>query len=355
MKKIVFITNGLSGGGAERVMSTLANWLVNNGHEVTFLSLKYMTEAYRIDKRISLIYKSRVNKSKDFVGDISFIRKYMKKNKEAVYISFFTRQNMYAIIASLFMKINIIVSERSDPKLAVGSRIEDKFRSILYKMDNCKKIVFQSHGAMRFFDANIQKKGCILLNPLITNLPIYQDTNSMNMVIACGRLTKQKNYPLLINAFGGFVKEHPEYTLCIYGEGELENKLNELIKSYGLENRVFLKGFSNNIHDELLKGSMFVMSSDYEGLSNALLEAMAIGIPCVSTDSTPGGAREVLENGENGLLVPINDCDALTKAMCYMADSRSEALKMGKNAMKLRDELNEDNICWKWLQIIEGL
>lgn len=353
MKKIFFITNGLSGGGAERVMSLVANYLDNNGYEVSFIMLKNYTEAYKLNDTIKKYYKSNENR-KDFVGDIMYIRSFMKKENDSIFVSFFTRQSLYTIIAAIGTNNKVIVSERNDPRITVSGKAEEKLRKILYDSRKCERVIFQTQGAKEFFNKKIQNKGSIILNPLKEDLPICNEMQKKKKIVAIGRLNSQKNYPLMIKAFKKFSEKYDDYSLHIYGKGELENDLKQLTSQLKIENKVVFEGFKKNIHKEIQDAAMFIISSDYEGLSNALLEAMGMGLPCISTDSPPGGARMVINNNENGILVPVGDEIELYKAMLKISGDKKFANKIAKNALSIRERLNTNKICEEWIEIFES-
>ena len=170
--------------------------------------------------------------------------------------------------------------------------------------------------------------------------------------MAVGRLNKQKNFCMLIDAFAAFYKQHPEYTLSIYGNGDLELSLQEYIDKKDLSSVVVLEGFCSDVHRNILKAGMFVMSSDFEGMPNALLEAMAIGLPCISTDCPCGGPRMLITPYENGLLVPTNDCEKMLEAMLYMAEHSEQAQKMAEHASEVGKKAAVDEIAKEWLNII---
>lgn len=276
--------------------------------------LRNVPEEYVLDEKVIRHYKPVSNK-KDIIGDIKYIRSFMKKDPGAVFISFFTYQSFYTILAAFGTKAEVIVSERNDPSKTVKGKVDNFIRNILYKCKLCKKIVFQTTGAKEYFDQAIQGKGEIILNPLKKEVENIQWNPEYKEIVAVGRLTEQKNYPMLIESFAQFANLYPDYKLRIFGQGELEGQLLKLASRMNVENKVVFEGFCSNVHQQIKSAGMFVMSSDYEGLSNALLEAMAIGLPCISTDSPPGGARMVIESGVNGILVPVGDIASMTKAM----------------------------------------
>lgn len=349
-RKVFFITNGLPGGGAERVMSVVANYLDNKGYDVAFIMLRRVDEAYELNKNIKRYYRDK-RKNKDFVGEIKYLHNFEKKNPDAIFVSFFTYQSLYTILASIGTKAKVIVSERNDPQKTVSGRIMKLVRDFLYGCAKCKYIVFQTEGAKGYFNNKIQKKGVVILNPIKEKLP-ERKNGAQHKVVSIGRLNLQKNYELLIDAFSLFSQKHTDYKLEIYGQGELELTLKDKVCNLGIEDKVIFEGFRNDVHEQIVDAAMFVMSSDYEGLSNALLEAMAMGLPCISTDSPPGGARMVIENGQNGLLVPVGNKEKLMEAMDLIACNAEMAEKMGKEASKLRLLLSEDRICKQWENLI---
>ena len=158
-----------------------------------------------------------------------------------------------------------------------------------------------------------------------------------------------------MNAFHDFSQIHSDYYLNIYGEGHLLSMLVDLCEKLKIKDKVTFKGFSKNIHSFVNDAAMFVLPSNYEGLSNSMLEAMALGIPTICTDCPIGGARMVIENGSNGVLVPVNDKDALVKSMCEIAEKKEFAKTLSKNALKIRDKLNVAIIAKQWEDLIGKL
>ena len=199
----------------------------------------------------------------------------------------------------------------------------------------------------------MQKRSAVILSPLdVTGFPTHDFTVERKEIVTVGRLEPQKNQKLLINAFSELAKKIPDYTLVIYGEGSLRKELEKFIESKGLKDRIFLPGAKNNIQEYIKDASLFVLSSDYEGIPNALIEAMAIGLPCVSTDCSPGGARELITNGENGVIVECRNSNELATAMARLLTDRESAKKMGTNAKKIYTRVDKNLVCNRWLDLI---
>ena len=162
-----------------------------------------------------------------------------------------------------------------------------------------------------------------------------------------------KNLLLLIDSCFELFEQYPDYTLSIYGEGAEKPNLKEYVRQKGLEQKVVFHDFDIALHDKIKDCAMFVSTSDREGISNSMLEAMAIGLPTICTDCPAGGARMMITPYENGLLVPCCDKDALVKAMKEVIDNPELADKMSRNSVKIRERLNIDRIVRMWMDAIE--
>src|SRR5699024_245151 len=209
--------------------------------------------------------------------------------------------------------------------------------------------VFQTEGAKSYFSKTIQNKGIVINNPVFIK---YNDFNlpdkRRKVIVNVGRLHTQKNQTLLINAFKNISNYFPEYKLEIYGEGPLEYKLENQIKALDLTDKVTLKGTTNDLFAEIVDASLFVLSSDYEGMPNALMEAMALGLPCISTNCRPGGASELINDGKNGKITPIGSTEHLSHAMIDVLKHPLDAEKMGKKAKEICNTHSKENTFVFW-------
>ena len=181
--------------------------------------------------------------------------------------------------------------------------------------------------------------------------PPIEGEREKTIVTAC-RLHPQKNLPMMINAFSMLADEFPEYKLVIYGQGVLEDELRGQIKSLNLEDRILLPGFASNILEKVAPCSMYVSSSDFEGISNSMLEALGMGLPAVVTDCPVGGARMVINSGENGILVPVGDTKAMYEAMRSILKDPALAAKLSQEAIKVRDKFPLCKIAKRWLDVL---
>ena len=221
----------------------------------------------------------------------------------------------------------------------------------LYNLSN--GFVFQTKEAQGFFNKKIQKRSIIIPNPINPDFYIkFNNKEREKKIVSVGRLTKQKNFPMLFNAFKNIENKFPDYLLEIYGDGELKEDLIKLIKELKLEKKVFLIGNVSNIKEKIENASLFIITSDYEGLSNALMESLALGLPSISTDSDGGGARELIKNNYNGILIDKNDIVTLSKKIEFILSNKDFSKKLSKNAIESMKKYDPKIINKNWEEYI---
>lgn len=356
MKNIVIVTKNMLSGGSERVISILANDFAQKGIKVSLILIDPREISYELNPNINLIEIERQSKNPIFNKLLKYkkVRKLIKAEKPDVVLSMPEEIGLFVNLAMLGSKIPVVVSERNNPKVMPYKKSTRILRRISYLF--VSGFVFQTQEAASFFSKRIQKKGIILKNPLNTeNIPERFAGERRKIVVGTGRLFDQKNFPLLISAFSEFYKTHNDYKLVIFGEGhkraEIEAFANEMLESGSWE----MPGRTSNWQDKAKDAKMFVLSSDFEGMPNALIEAMATGIPSISTDCPSGGSRELIENNVNGILIPVGDKDAMVDAMCKLADDEEFADMLSQNGVKLQENLNSEVICKKWYDYFERI
>lgn len=349
--KIAFTMSWLRGGGAERVVCELANTFSEIGHEISILVTKSADCAYFLNAQIRLIDLSEYDHG--ILSRIRAVRRCLQDHAFDVVISFLTGTNIETIMAAYGTKIPVIVSERNNPHVDPRSKISRFLRAVTYP--HADGYVFQTPDARDFFHKKIQKKSVVIQNPINPELPDVWLGERERRVVNVGRLFPQKNQKLFIDAFAEFRKEHPEFIAEIYGDGPLEQELREYIRSRHLEDAVFLRGFSKTVLYDIRNASMFVLSSDYEGMSNALIEAVGMGIPCISTDHPIGGARITITDEVNGYLVPVGDIKAMADKMAQIADHNEISQYLSANGLSLREQLSVRCIAEEWLTYIRHI
>lgn len=344
--KILFLCNCLHNGGAQRVLVSLANYMAEQGYDVSILA-SFNNGAYPLHNDIKVKYVG-YGKYLDF---IRVARKEIKNETPNVVIAFEYFFNILASIACLGLNTRLIISERNDPARVGSGVLKNLIRNFLYRFADV--LVCQTPDAKDFFPPYIQKKTVVIPNPLKPNLPFRIIKKREKEVVTFCRLNRQKNLPMLIEAFYRFAKTHLDYRLSIYGDGEEKNNIENLIEQYNLSSKVSIIGACDNVHDHVIDSAMFVLPSNYEGLSNSMLEAIAIGIPTICTDCPCGGARMIIENGKNGVLIPVGDVNALLEAMCRIADDESFGEKLSNEGVKLKELLSIQTISNKWISLFK--
>lgn len=399
MKQIIIVIHTLAVGGAERRISTLADYIARQGHKVTILLIDNPVVDFPINPDIEVVCinrtpplngynrkkcslfkpgktfktsfsdninlrKARIkgDESAEFAETELFIKykyalplyEYLKQFPDAIIISFMTVPNISLMMAAQNLKNRVIFGDCTDvaneyPQDSPYNDLRKKYYS------RADAALFQTDAQSSCYSFLPDLNKTVIPNFIKSDaLPERCEVKRRKEIVNFCHLTKAKNLPLLIDAFALLNKNYPEYTLSIYGEGSLKESLLEQIASLNLEERVFIRDFDLNIHSKIVDCAMFVSSSDREGISNSMLEAMAVGLPCVCTDCLGGGARMMIEDGENGLLVPMKDANALCLAMKKIIENPALAEKLSQNAVKIRERLEPEKICGQMLSAILG-
>lgn len=350
---ISFVVGSLRGGGAERVIIQLAKQFAEEGFKTNILTITDDICDYDVPINVALHFIKPSIKIRGFrvFSRMHALRKVSQALGSDVVISF-AGANVVTAFAFWLSKTKVILSERNDPHTLPQNRFSRSLRDFSYRLADA--LVFQTKDALAYFSNIKRVKKLIIKNPLGLNIP--QDGQRVNnCFVNVGRLCEQKNQKLLINAFEIVVKKYPTTYLKIYGKGPLKQELENYIVSKELSSHISLCGHSKNLLDEIKNDKFFVLSSDYEGMSNALLEAMALNMTVISTDHPIGGAREVIKNGENGILVPVKDVKALSDAMINCLSDDKMADMLASNAGYVRDELSLKRIANQWLDLLEDI
>jgi glycosyltransferase involved in cell wall biosynthesis len=358
--KILFHLNDMGRGGAQRVVGILGNAFAREGHQVIIATQWFAENEYKIDKSIQRISVG-LNNEDEKKGRISKavirylrLRKCIMYNKPDIVISFCSKANFRCAFAMMGIKTPLLVSVRNDPSIDYAPyRIPTWYME--RKAEGC---VFQTPDAMKFFGKKLQHKSRIILNPISEQYispNISATVDRQKEIVTVGRITSQKNHMLLFEAFNEIQLKYPEYVLKIYGDIQ-DNDVYEKLKQYMYDNRLETKivfmGSKLNPGDYIKDAAMFVLSSDYEGMPNALIEAMVLGIPVISTDCPCGGPRMLIDDGKNGVLVPVGNEKGLAEAMEYIITHKKESNSMGTKAKKIVELVKPDKICSQWMEYI---
>lgn len=359
--KIICYINRLCDGGAERVMSVLANGLARREHQVTVVTEYCSPNDYALDANVRRVILEGAFSGPSTRGRIARtikrivkLRSLCKKEQANIVISFMEDANSRAIFATKFLKTKNLISIRIDPEVLLKNRTKRIQLTLIDPMAN--GCVFQTQKAKLALPIRLQRKSKVIFNPVSD--VFFETTHAAmqeNRIVACGRLEKQKRFDLLIDAFDKVCDEFPDYRLEIYGVGALQQQLQTQIDSLGRQDRIRLMGRSEDIPDMIKTASLFVLSSDFEGLPNALMEAMVLGLPVVSTDCGGGGARALVEDGVDGILVPVNDVDALADAIRNTLADPDAAKLRGKKASEKAKGFSAENVVAQWEAYIKQI
>lgn len=358
--KILFIIPSMSSGGAERIVSILSERFTIH-HSVEIYTLEQGASFYNLSSSIILrSAEMRVNRNSHltmvFTTLFQLLFAYRKFRKECKYykpdvvISFLPQAAAIAHFARVgTLNYAHISSERNDPTQR-KSIMKGILKHIYSKVD-C--LVCQSKSVADFYGSCVKERIKIIPNPInISNIPVAVEERKPARIVAVGRLDGQKNFMLLINAFKTALDRlDTETTLTIYGEGKYWKELDDKVSELKLQNKVFLPGACKNIFDQIKDAALFVMSSDYEGFPNALLEAMAVGLPVISTDFPTGVARELID-ADNGIIVPVGDTQAMAKAIVSIMTDKDLRISIRKNNRIKARAYDIKDIVELWEQVV---
>lgn len=349
-KKIGFFCLQLSRGGSERVTSILANYFNERGYFVTVVTLEKSPIDYYIASNVELVclserkgkhksnYIYKIRKLKTIIDDLDI---FIVMNNRPIFLSALCPNS----------KVKKIYAERNDPRKVPENVVKRIIRNIAFK--SADGYVFQTADQAKYYGQQIRKKGKVILNPISSDLPCRDYSKDNKRIISVCRYDKQKNIKMSIDAFKIFVKQHHDYILEIYGRGPEKELLQQYINSLGMQDRIFLNDYRSDIYDVMAEATIFVLSSNYEGISNSMIEAMGIGLPVICTDCPVGGARMLIKHGINGFLVDIGDATQMAYYLRYITENKGVYETIGCNAKKIRDELSISKICAQWHEYIE--
>lgn len=360
VRKVLFYIDMMGHGGAQRVMWVLMHRLLTYGIQVILVNdfeLAKGEAQYSVSGKIKRLYLRKSLHGNPILKNIERVynlRNIVKAENPDVVLSFLGRPNERMLISTIGMSCKKIVSVRNDPVREYGDHFFSKWlaRFLFLLADGC---VFQTHDARKYFLSKIRQKSAIIKNPVSAIFFNVTQNKVVSNIISVGRLEKQKNNTLLIRAFSKISAKYPTVNLVFYGSGSLKKNLQLLVSKLGLDTKVYFAGDTNDVPSKLKNCKIFVLSSDYEGMPNALMEAMAAGVPCISTDCPCGGPKEIIENGKDGILVSVGNEGALVHALDYLLSNTKVRLSIGKNAKEKAKDFTEEQVVSQWYQYFENV
>ena len=345
--KLTFVSSTLHAGGAERVISLLANSFCQKGYEVEIVCINKHLVFYPIDEKVKVWFAEDEVKSLSILKKVLWLRNHIKNDRPNVVIAFMLEVYCVTLASLIGVSVPVISSERIDPHFF--GRAKGLLRWLLLRRTT--HLVVQTVRIKDFYSAKLQSRTTIIPNPVTDKVFSLTPTLKQKRIIAVGRLAYQKNYPMMFRAFAKVHHDFPDWQLVVYGNGPQKDEIRGVIERLGMEGHIILAGKSDHVVEEMNKSSLFVMSSDYEGMSNALLEAVCVGLPVISTDVS--GARDLITEGVNGYIVPVGNERALTLALSSMLSSPEKMDEMGRQSKALAPRFREEQIVGQWEELIK--
>ena len=362
--RITLVISSLSGGGAERVISIMANYWAKAAHQITILTFDdNISPHYHIPESIQWQALNISGQSNSWVEGllnnlkrIYILRKFILQSKPDGVISFIYSTNILVLLATRFLSCKIIISERNHPKYSKENRKTWFWlRKTLYPLAD--HIIVQT-GSIKEYFRSYNRSVQVIPNPVkVDPESLYNKPEVLlptcNKLVAMGSMTTQKGFDLLIEVFATLYRHHSDWNLIILGEGALKSELKSRAREYHIENAVFFAGRVKNPFSIMSRCDLFVLSSRYEGFPNALLEAMASGLPPVSFDC-PSGPAEIIQHGVNGYLVPPEDIKSMEKILSKLMKEEGLRIALGKEATKVRGEYAPEKIMKQWEMLLNN-
>ena len=357
--RIMFVIPSMNNGGSERVVANLSNCFCRN-NDVRIVTITSDKSYYDLDERIDFRGQAlKINRKNIFTTfgcyakNFFQAKKYIKTNIEEFrpdcIISFLAEADFLVYLAAKGEKnIVKVFSERADP--TKRNKVRQLMARKAYTIGDL--FVCQSRKISEYYDYIAKSKKVVIPNPLdVQILPAVAPEKNHN-IVSVGRLSKQKNFALLIKSFAAVLDKLPEdCNLVIYGDGPLKAELSNLIEASGMKRRIKLAGASKNVLNEINGSALFVLSSNFEGFPNVVLEAMAMGLPVISTDFYTGVAKELIKK-ENGIVVPVCDEQKLSNAIVEIMQNKDLRVEMRKKNVLVRDRYSVEKISDLWLKNI---
>lgn len=394
---ICLYIGSLQRGGAERVMTNLAEHLYESGWRVTLVTTYCRLPEYVLPhglwdpqtgqpygKRrqevpwgshrhveeepagIHRIYsdppreKLEKGRVRGFLARFAGLREIWKEEKPDLILSFIGYNNIFAILTSIGLRIPAVVSVRSNPSREYASAKLRIPAFLLFR--GAAGVILQTSEAKAFFPKAIQKKAVILPNAINPDFvrPRYEGERRKE-IVSVGRLDANKNQAMLLKALAkarAKGREHPEilnYSVHFYGDGPLREALEQLAAELGLSESAVFHGNVSDVRSRIEKSRIYVLTSKEEGMPNALLEAMSAGLACISADCPCGGPRDLIQDGKNGFLVPVDDSDALAERLLVLVESDTVVDQMGQEASRVQESYNLKTVNGRWETYLEDI
>lgn len=336
MNRVLFVIPSLYGGGAERVASVMAGELANReGFSVSILTFFPSAKEYAVDEKVKRFYltedREAYERSSRFERAIALRRAISICNPDVV-IPFLWYTGVYVVLSTFGMRMKIVQTVRNDPASVPNNPIKRGVRNFACLLS--WKVMCQTGSQRDYFSSWVKRKTAVIPNPVSQGF-IEKRVREGDVfeVTMAGRLEEQKNYEMALDAASELKNRGVEFHFSIYGEGSLRKQISHAISDRALDGYVDLCGRTDNLADKMAASNAFVLTSKREGMPNSLMEAMAVGLPCISTNC-PTGPSDLIKDGENGYLVAVDDVGCLVDRLEKLARDRNLRRVLGDEAKK---------------------
>lgn len=360
--KIGFLIKDLSAGGAERATVSLANYFALHSQDVEIITFNGTECFYPLEELVTvhtaelgeLEHSASLRRLFGSIKRIIAIRKLVKSLQLDVLIGMSFAMTWYTVLATVFTKTKSVGTERSNPFRYKATKLNTFLRKFFYNFTD--GYVFQTRRAAEFFGGKKSERDIIIPNAIFneTVYTLSPPEERKKIICAAGRLIKLKRFDMLIEAFAKISDKIPNHMLIIFGDGEEKERLQEQIDSLGMNKKIILAGSDPQAVKLINFASVFVLCSDFEGMPNALLEALAMGVPCVSTRCEMG-PDELIEDRVSGILTDVGNSEQLSDAMLEIIENPDLAKKLSENGRKLLKTHSIDNISRQWLNYLNRI
>lgn len=359
-KKIAFYISSLRKGGAERVFVNLAGYFQEQGYRVVMVTQYQKEEEYvlpdGIDRVLSEIEEEKMSSSRvvNFLRRLNKLHAIWKEQKPDLVLSCIGKNNFMAVVTTAGTKTKPVVSVVGEAKEEYPGRGMRMLADFLFT--HAAGVILQTERSRSFFCGKVGRKAVILPNSLNPDFirPRYGGEREKK-IVSVGRMDANKNHEMQIRAFAALQDKYAGYELVIYGDGELRAHIEETARKLGVADRVSLPGVVPDVAAHIERASLFLLTSYSEGVSNALIEALALGLPVIATDVPSGGTEELMRDGENGLVIPPGDLEALTAAMDRLLGDRAFADALGREAAGIQEKLSPERVNPMWKAYFEEI
>lgn len=361
-KHICFYIGSLHKGGAERVFVNLAEYFQKKGYRVTMVTQYQFpaAEEYALPRGVKRVLsdltETELSNSRilNFCRRVNKLHRIWKREKPNLVLSCIGKNNFMTVVTTMFTKTKPVVSVVGEAKEEYPNRVMRLLANLLFPFAD--GVILQTERSRGFFHKKVQRKAVILPNSLNPDFirPRYEGEREKR-IVSVGRMDGNKNHEMMIRAFAALADRYPAYTLTIYGDGELRGRLEALAESLGVADRVRMPGVIPDVAEQTWRAALFLLTSYSEGVSNALIEALATGLPVIATDVPSGGTVELITDGLNGLIIPAGDGKALEQAMERVLGDPAYADRLGREAAKIQERLAPERVNGLWQAYFEEI